>query len=79
MDLIEDEGKTKEVKNEYVYMFGDRIISRYKVLHNASILKGIYGYLDEDMLLTSIVKNSYLNEEALKNIQASVKEKGVTL
>ena len=78
-DLIEEDNRTKEVKNEYVYLFGNTIISRYKVLHNASILKCIHGYLDEEMLLTSIVNNSYLNEGTFKNIEASIKEKGVTL
>lgn len=65
---------TKEIqkKNEYVYMFGDRIISRYKVLHNASVLKNNYGYLNRDMLLTSIVRNSFLDKETFESIKEDV-------
>ena len=69
---------TKEIqkKNEYVYMFGDRIISRYKVLHNASVLKNNYGYLNEDMLLTCIVRNSFLDKETFESIKEDVLGKG---
>ena len=70
--------ETKEIqkKNEYVYMFGDRIISRYKVLHNASVLKNNYGYLNEDMLLTCIVRNSFLDKETFESIKEDVLGKG---
>ena len=68
-------GDTVELKNEFVYKFGDKLISRYKVLHNATILRDKYGYLDENMLLTSVVRNSFLNEETFKHIKDSVKER----
>ena len=76
--VINDEKKI--IKNEFVYMFGGRIISRYKVLRNASILKNNYGYLNEDMLMASIVRNSFINEAVFKNIESSLKgERGKTL
>ena len=61
-----------ERKNEFVYLFGDRIISRYKVLHNASILKGLYGKLNREMLMTSIVRNSFLDMDSFQLIQEQV-------
>ena len=66
-----------EIKNEYLYKLGNTLISRYKVLHNATILKGYYGYLDKDMLMSSIVRNSFLNEDDLINIQNCVQERNV--
>ena len=62
----------KYVKNEYVYMFGDTIISRYKVLRNLSILKNKYGYLNEDMVLTAIVRNSYIGKMAFTKIKDDI-------
>lgn len=75
-DSVTREGQTVNIKNHYVYKFDkegiskNRLISRYKVLRNASILKKNYGYLDKDMLLTAIVKGSYitaLDFEAINN------------
>ena len=63
-------------KNEYVYMFGDTIISRYKVLHNAGILKNKYGYLSPDMLLSSIVRNTFLDDDSFNEIYKQVVERG---
>ncbi len=65
-----------EVQNEYVYKFGNTLISRYKVLHNATILRKRYGYLDQEMLMTSIVRNSFLTEEEFENIKDTVYNKG---
>lgn len=62
-------------KNEYVYRFGNRLISRYKVLHNASILKGLYDTLTPDMLLTSIVRNSFMDEDTFKTIKDGILRK----
>lgn len=75
MDELTQGEDTVELKNEFVYKFGDKLISRYKVLHNATILRDKYGYLDENMLLTSVVRNSFLNEETFKHIKDSVKER----
>ena len=60
-------------------MFGDRIISRYKVLHNASILKEEYGTLTEDMLMTAIVRNSFLDEKTYKRIENCVWKRGMVM
>lgn len=79
MDMLTQNGELVELPNEFVYLFGDKIISRYKVLHNASILKANYGYLDENMLLTSIVRNSFLNEDEFMVIRDSIKERGKNL
>jgi len=79
MDVLEHDGEMIEMKNGFIYRFGDTLISRYKVLHNASILKAKYGYLDQDMLMTSIVRNSFLNEEEFSNIKSAVIERGISL
>ena len=61
-----------EIKSNFHYKFGNQLISRYKVLHNADILKKEYGYLDKDMLLTSIVRNSFLSENSFNDIKDAV-------
>ena len=73
MDICTVGDTTTEVPNEYVYMFGDRIISRYKVLHNASILRNEYGSLNEDMLMASIVRNSFIDYKSFEKIYNTVK------
>ncbi len=78
-DIITQNDEIIESKNEFVYLFGDRIISRYKVLHNASILKGLYGNLDREMLMASIVRNSFLDIDSFQLIQKQVMERGKTL
>ncbi len=78
-DTITQNEEVVERKNEFVYLFGDRIISRYKVLHNASILKGLYGTLNREMLMTSIVRNSFLDVDSFQFIQNQVMERGKTL
>ena len=78
-DLLTQGDDLVQIKNEYVYMFGDRIISRYKVLHNASILKEEYGTLTEDMLMTAIVRNSFLDEKTYKRIENCVWKRGMVM
>lgn len=75
MDIITENGKTIQRKNEYVYLFGDRIISRYKFLHNASILKKIYGTLDKNMMLTAMVRNSFLDMNDFQQIHDAVMDR----
>ncbi len=79
MDTITQNDEVVERKNEFVYMFGNRIISRYKVLHNASILKDMYGTLTKDMLMASIVRNSFLDNDTFQQIYSNVMERGRTL
>lgn len=79
VDRFNENGEIKEEKNSSVYLFGNTIISRLKVLKNASILRNKYGYLNEDMLLSSIVRNSYLTEESFQNIYDEAYERSTTL
>ena len=73
-------GESIERKNEYVYMFGDRIISRYKVLHYASILRNeTSGNLNRNMLMTAIIRKSYLTQEDYDKISSTVFKKVKTL
>jgi hypothetical protein len=76
-DIITHGDQVVARKNQYVYMFGNRIISRYKVLHNASILKSIYGSLNKEILMTSIVRNSFLDEESFNTIYRDVMGRGM--
>ena len=76
MDEVTQNDVLVERKNAFVYMFGDRIISRYKVLHNASILKETYGTLTREMLMASIVRNSFLDKETFQKIYSCVIERG---
>lgn len=78
-DTITSNDQIIQNKNEYIYLFNNRIISRYKVLHNASLLKEEYGYLDEDMLMTSIVRNSFIDPKSYDLIESTVRERGKTL
>ena len=71
-DLIEENGQLVNVKNDYTYLFGGRIISRYKVLRNASILKKVYKELDQEMLLTAIVRNSFIDNDTFQLIKAQI-------
>ncbi len=74
IDLVEQNGEIVEQKNPYVYLIGDVLISRYKVLRNVSILKTLYSSLKKEMLITSIVRNSFLDSNAFQTIQNEVKE-----
>lgn len=58
-------------KDEFVYKFKNKIISRYRVLRNATILKEKYGYLNKDLLLASILKDSFITEKEYKELRES--------
>ena len=77
IDVISHDGNIIEVKNEFVYQFGDILISRYKVLHNAWILKNKYGSLNYNMLMASIVRHSYLSETSFEKIKESLMERNL--
>ncbi len=79
MDIIQQNDQTIERKNEFVYLFGDRIISRYKVLHNATILKGLYNKFTKEMLMTSIVRNSFIDADSFQLIYTEIMERGKLL
>ena len=79
MDTITQNDEVVERKNEFVYMFENRIISRYKVLHNASILKDMYGTLTKEMLMASIVRNSFIDNDTFQQIYLEVMERGRNL
>lgn len=49
--------------NDYIYKFGDKIISRLKVLRNYSCLKKSGTNLDNDSLIYAITRETYLDEE----------------
>ena len=59
----ENEIDNTDERDEYVYMFKNKMLSRYRVLRNASILKQRYGELTADMFLTCIVKDSFITAE----------------
>lgn len=79
IDVLNSGDETVDNKNEFLYKFDDVLISRLKVLKNASILKKRYGYLNQDMLLSSIVRNSFITEDAFNKIKESVEERNVLL
>ncbi len=58
--------------NPFVYQFGDKTISRYKVLRNYSILQE--EKLGEDALLYSICRNTYMNQDTFDKIKGSIKK-----
>lgn len=60
--------------NPYTYVFGDTIISRYKVLRNLTILKYKFGYINEDMILSSIAYNSYFSKEVFDEIRDCIRK-----
>lgn len=70
-------GEKKEYHNPYVYVFGQTIISRYKVLRNLTILKKQFGDIDENMLLTAIVDNSYIDIDTFETIRESIRKGGL--
>lgn len=77
---VEDELETYDGRvskpNNYLYKIGDRLISRKKVLHIATILYEAYDYLDRDMILYAVTKDSYFNEDNFSNIVEAIKGKG---
>ena len=72
IDIYSTDGAIRKVGNPYVYIFGRNIISRYKVLRNLSILKHKYGYLNDDMIMTSVVRNSYISKDIFDEIKNSI-------
>ena len=71
--VVDVYGIEEKVNNPYVYLFDRTIISRYKVLRNLSILKGKYGYLNDDMILTSVVRGSFINKATFDEIKERIK------
>ena len=51
------------LENQFLYNINGRLYSRFRVLRNASILRSIYGKLDNDMLLTSFCKGTFVKQE----------------
>lgn len=76
IDIYSSDGEIRKVNNPYVYVFDKTIISRYKVLRNLSILKHKYGYLNDDMVLTAVIYNSYINEDTFNLIKESIRKNG---
>ena len=74
IDIYNTDGEIRKVYNPYVYVFDTNIISRLKVLRNLSILKHKYGYLNEDMILTATVYNSYINKDVFDLIRKTIRE-----
>lgn len=79
-EIINDEEVNKLESmgnNPYAYLFNTTIISRYKVLRNLTILKDKYGYLNNDMVLTSLVRNSYIDKKTFDIIKDSIMKEGL--
>lgn len=72
--IMTDNGREEIRSNAFAYVFGETIISRYKVLRYLSVLKGKYGYIDEDMLLTAIAYNSYFSKNDFDIIRDSIRK-----
>lgn len=76
-----DKLETENKKNEFVYKFGEQIISRQKVLRISSVLNKCLKEFNEEMLFFAITKGSYINEEVLSKIKNDISysfEGGVT-
>ena len=77
-DIIENENKKEEIHvNAYAYVFGQTIVSRFKVLRNLTILKKQFGYINEDMILASIAYKSYFSRDVFDTIKASLRKEMV--
>jgi len=73
---IKDVNTEAEMENaiyhdDYVYKFKNKLLSRYRVLRNASILKEKYHELNRELLLASIIKDSYITEKEYLDIKNS--------
>ena len=74
-DYTEDENNKADVHvSSYAYVFGQTIVSRYKVLRNLTILKNQFGYINEDMLLTAVAYKSYLSRDVFDTIRESLRK-----
>lgn len=71
------EQKYSVATNPYIYLIDGIIVSRYKVLHNASNLKEFFKYFDENMLKVSIFRNSFFSFEEYDKIEKCIKERGL--
>lgn len=58
--------------NEYVYLFGDQIISRKKVLNNLAILEENSISIDKEALLYAISRGSYLTADRFEFIKKDI-------
>ena len=67
-----DKLETENKKNEFVYKFGEQIISRQKVLRISSVLNKCLKEFNEEMLFFAITKGSYINEEVLSKIKNDI-------
>ncbi len=77
IDVYSTDGEIKKVNNPYIYLFDKSIISRYKVLRNLSILNSKYGYLNDDMILTSVVRGSYIDKASFEMIRERIRNEGL--
>lgn len=57
---------------EYKYLFGNQIISRYKVLRNYSILKKMNKYDEKDILMMSIIFDTILDKKTFEEIAKAI-------
>ena len=85
-----DKLETENKKNEFVYKFGEQIISRQKVLRISSVLNKCLKEFNEEMLFFAITKGSYINldeedvheliihEDRIINILNYLKSIGIT-
>ncbi len=71
-DEITIDGNNTKIKNEYLYKFNKKLISRFKVLKYASILKDHYNTVDKNMVLACILKDSYIVDTAYNDIITSL-------
>jgi len=77
-DMLINHGNYEKLKNNFVYLFNGRIISRMRVLHNLSILKKHYGLLNKDMVVASFAKGSYLTKDNLIYIKNAIEGLGIS-
>ena len=77
IDVYSTDGEIRKVNNPYVYLFDKNIISRYKVLRNLSILYNKYGYINDDMILTSVVRGSYIDRNTFDMIKKRIGNEGL--
>lgn len=63
IDLVSSNDEMIRLENQFLYNINGRLYSRFRVLRNASILRSIYGKLDNDMLLTSFCQKTFVKQE----------------
>lgn len=73
LSVIKDlDSKFLDKDNKLVYRIGNNVISRNKVIRNYGKLISSGIKLDDDALMYSIVKNSYLNMDEVKAIASDI-------